>query len=187
MCKKSIVIITVLTLVISIIIQNPAYSEDTTPAENYDNLIGYYQCWLELASSPNNALNAVKAAEYLNGVVIWPGQIFSYNQVVGRRTKDRGFIFGQYMIPGGRHGWIVGGGICMTASILHQAVKTVPGLTPKERHNHVNPTNYLPQGEDAAIWWDKQDYKFSNDTDTPIKIIAGAENDYLYIKIENAI
>ncbi len=57
----------------------------------------------------------------------------------------------------------------MTASILHQAVKNA-GLEVIERHNHVTEVNYLPLGEDAAITWGVEDYRFKNTLNNPVRI-----------------
>jgi vancomycin resistance protein YoaR len=66
----------------------------------------------------------------------------------------------------------------MTASILHQAVKNA-GLKVVERHNHVTKVNYLPPGEDAAITWGVQDFRFKNTLKNPVRINVMFINDSL--------
>ena len=70
----------------------------------------------------------------------------------------------------------------MTAGILHQAVKS-SGMQVIERHNHVAPVGYLPSGEDAAVTWGVQDYRFRNNGEYPIKIKAGLNNQSLCVEI----
>ncbi len=132
--------------------------------------------------SPANAQNAVLAGKYLNDTVVEAGEIFSYNQTVGQRTEQRGFIAGLISSRSKQAVYSIGGGVCTTASILHQAVKAA-GLEVIERHNHVSPTSYLPQGEDAAIWYGVEDYRFRNNLENPIRINAEVIDDVLTISI----
>ncbi len=148
-----------------------------------DNLErGSYQIKIPSMVSPANAQNAVLAGKYLNGSIIEAGEVFSYNQTVGQRTSDRGFIAGIISSRSKKAVYSIGGGVCTTASILHQAVKA-SGLEVIERHNHVAPTSYLPQGEDAAIWYGVEDYRFRNNLGNPIRIDAGVSDNALKISI----
>ena len=154
-----------------------------TPISAYaaDKLIGYYSIPLSEATSENNAYNAVLALSFLNDKVLEPNQIFSFNETVGMRTVAKGFISGEIATVGSKE-YSIGGGICMSASTLHQAVKS-SGLEVIERHNHVSDVGYLPIGEDAAIWWNRQDYKFENNKENPIHIKAVVNNENLEISI----
>ncbi|UZQ81756.1 VanW family protein [Thermoanaerobacter sp. RKWS2] len=68
----------------------------------------------------NNIKNAVKALEYLNGKVVKPGEIFSFNKTVGKRTIERGFVEG-LSGSGGYYYPDVGGGVCQAATALYRA------------------------------------------------------------------
>ncbi len=149
-------------------------------AENLER--GSYQIKIPTMVSPANAQNAVLAGEYLNGTIVEAGEVFSYNQTVGQRTSDRGFIAGMISSRSKKAVYSIGGGVCTTASILHQAVKA-SGLEVIERHNHVAPTSYLPQGEDAAIWYGVEDYRFRNNLENSIRIDAGVADNALKISI----
>ncbi len=144
--------------------------------------LGSYRIRIASMVSPANAQNAVLAGTFLKGQVIQPGEIFSYNDTVGMRTAERGFIPGYISTTSSHPVKSIGGGVCTTASILHQAVKA-SGLKVIERHNHVAPTSYLPQGEDAAIWYGIEDYKFQNVLQNPVTIDAGVEEECLQITI----
>ncbi len=153
----------------------------TTSALATDEVIGSYRISLDQAVSPQNAVNALQAAQIINGAVVPAGDIFSYDQMVGPRDKNRGFVIGlisstQNDIRG------YGGGICMTSSILHQAVKSA-GLTVLERHNHVHPTTYLPVGEDAAITRGVEDYRFKNTRTYPLVVQAFQSDNTLEVNL----
>ncbi|MBE0467167.1 MAG: VanW family protein [Candidatus Desulforudis sp.] len=122
-------------------------------------------------SNHNNMLNAVKAAEYLNGTVLAPKQVFSYNATVGPRTAERDFVVG-YAISGGRHVPARGGGVCRTSTVLYGAVLDA-GLTVVERHAHSLPVGYVPVGRDATVSYGTADLKFRNNRPYPVWIEAG--------------
>lgn len=148
----------------------------------YDKLLGTFQLEIEDAVSPENAFNAIYAASMLNETIIDTTQIFSFNETIGQRTPERGFIRGiissrsKYPI----YDW--GGGICMSSSILHQAVKTA-NLTILERHNHVADVGYLPLGQDAAITWGVEDYRFFNNRPHPLVIKSYIDSEIIKISV----
>jgi len=133
------------------------------------------------AGSDPGSVNMVRAAELVNGTVIPPGGEFSFNKVVGPRTRERGFvesvsIFGDKRIPD------VGGGVCRTATLLHLAVEKA-GLIVTERHNHGLPVGYAAQGEDVAVAWELLDYRFRNNAKCNILVQAMLEGSCLKIKL----
>lgn len=152
------------------------------PAWGEEILRGCYGIKTSSMVSGANAHNAVLAGEILHGTVVETGEIFSYNRTVGQRTTQRGFIAGLISSRSIQAVYSVGGGVCTTASILHQAVKAA-GLEVIERHNHVSPTTYLPQGEDAAVWFGVEDYRFRNTLNNPIRIDARTKDGVLTIGI----
>lgn len=130
--------------------------------------------------------NIILSAKLINNKVINPGETFSYNETVGPRTISRGFTYGSSVAWTGRGYRLVpdvGGGVCRTATALHQAVKKA-GLIPIERHNHSIEVPYAKQGEDAAVWYGKWDYKFKNNLPYPVKIVAYADSEKVEVKIE---
>lgn len=143
--------------------------------------IGSYSIDLSIAVSPMNAENACLAGIMLDGAVVNPGDEFSFNDTVGRRTAAKGFSAGYIASQTSHSDMAVGGGVCMTASILHQAVKDA-GLEVLERHNHCIRISYLPLGEDAAVQYGVQDFRFRNNLNVPI-IIRTTVDDSLKIAI----
>lgn len=123
------------------------------------------------SSSANRLVNLRIACEQLNGLRIDPGQSFSYNETLGKRTKDKGYKRAP-AVSGGVHTMQLGGGICQVSTTLFNAVGTA-GLKITERHPHTIPSTYVKIGLDATVNWPNQDFQFTNDTDSPIYLVAG--------------
>jgi vancomycin resistance protein YoaR len=100
-------------------------------------------------------------ANFIDGTVIKPGQTFSYNDVVGPRTAEGGFLEGQ-MIVGSLVLPAIGGGVCQTATTLFNDAFQL-GLPILERHNHSLYISHYPLGRDATVSWGGPDFKFRND------------------------
>ncbi|HCF50253.1 MAG TPA: hypothetical protein DER60_08225 [Syntrophomonas sp.] len=125
--------------------------------------------------------NLTKAANIINGVMIKPGQVFSFNQTVGPRTGVTGYrdalvIVGDRFEPG------TGGGICQVSSTLYNAT-LLAGLEIVERYNHGLLVAYIPPGLDATVAYGLQDYRFRNNTDSPVYIRAVAGGGKLTITL----
>src|SRR6185312_13535050 len=119
-------------------------------------------------SSSNRIWNVHLLGDYLDGTIVKAGQTFSYNEVVGPRTIERGFregqmIFGGILIPS------IGGGVCQTATTIFNAAFEA-GLPVKERHNHSWYISHYPMGRDATVSWGGPDLVFKNDLDHALLI-----------------
>ena len=116
--------------------------------------------------------NLKMACKYINGkndgYILQPGQVFSYNAVVGERTRARGFTEAK-VIAGGGYVDGMGGGVCQGATTIFNAT-LLGNFVVVERHQHDLRSSYVPLGRDAAISWGVQDYKFKNNYNTPIRI-----------------
>lgn len=123
----------------------------------------------------SRATNIVVAAQLINGVVLQPGEEFSYNSIVMPTTAERGFVAGP-AIYGGKIVMAMGGGICQVSSTLNLAL-TDAGMTATERHNHSIEQPYAARGTDAAVSEGYKDYRFKNTKDYAIKIVASADNE----------
>jgi vancomycin resistance protein YoaR len=120
------------------------------------------------ASSSNRIWNVHLMARYIDGTIIKPGQVFSFNKVVGPRTPERGFVEGQ-MIFGSLLLPAIGGGVCQTATTLFNSAFEL-GLPVLERHNHSWYISHYPIGRDATVSWGGPDLKFRNNLDHAILI-----------------
>ncbi len=122
----------------------------------------------------NRANNIKLSSEKINGIIIMPGETFSYNQIVGKRTIDAGYAeAGAY--AGGKVVQEVGGGICQVSSTLYNAV-LYANLEVTERSNHYFECSYVSPGRDATVSWGGVDFKFKNTRKYPILIEMTAEN-----------
>ena len=119
-------------------------------------------------SSSNRIHNVQLMAEYIDGTIVKPGEVFSFNDRVGPRTVERGFREGQ-MIIGSLLLPSIGGGVCQTATTLFNNAFEL-GLPIVERHNHSFYISHYPMGRDATVSWGGPDFAFRNDLKTGILI-----------------
>ena len=128
---------------------------------------------------PPRTNNLVLACKAINNLILRPGETFSFNEVLGERTAEKGYQkAGAYA-----DGEIVeqlGGGICQVASTLYYCT-LYADLEVLEREEHMFTADYLPLGMDATVNWDTIDFRFRNNTDYPIRIEAVAEDSYVSI------
>jgi len=110
------------------------------------------------------------AARHINGTLLKPGDVFSYNKIVGPRDEDEGYREAPILVQG-RHDTGIAGGICQTSGTLFNAV-LASGLKIVERSNHSTPIGYLPVGLDATVSYGSLDLKFRNDTTAPVYVAA---------------
>jgi vancomycin resistance protein YoaR len=127
--------------------------------------------------------NIKLAVHELNNTLVRPGEEFSFNQVVGERTVERGYrpapIFvGEAVVPG------VGGGICQVSSTLYNVVLRSPKLVVTERVPHSRKVVYVPPGKDATVAWPHTDFKFRNDRSTPVVIRGAVAKGRVIIQID---
>ena len=132
-------------------------------------------------SEVNRTHNLTIATNVINGSIIRPGEIFSFNQTVGQRTMESGYkdamvIVGGKFVPG------LGGGICQVSSTLYNAC-LLAGLQIVERSNHNLTVVYVPLGQDATVAYGIQDFKFKNNTTSPIYVRTVAGGGYLTVNI----
>ncbi|MDD7796420.1 VanW family protein [Clostridium sp. 'White wine YQ'] len=132
-------------------------------------------------SSFERASNIELAAKLINGRILLPNDIFSFNEIVGNRTSDRGFMDAP-IIVGNKVESGLGGGICQVTSTLYNAILNC-GITPIERQNHNLPVSYVALGTDATVVWNSIDFKFKNTLEYPLLIEAKTTNRSLYINI----
>ena len=119
-------------------------------------------------SGRNNNLKLACAA--VNGLVLKPGEVFSYNATLGERTRAKGYQAASAYI-GGETVDTVGGGICQISSSLYYCA-LLADLEIVDRKNHGYVSSYMPKGMDATVSWPSLDFKFKNNMDYPIRIEA---------------
>ena len=122
------------------------------------------------ASNKNRSNNLKLAINKINGVVLMPGEEFSYNKVVGERSIAAGYkeakVYSNGQVVDG-----LGGGICQISSTLYNAV-VYANLDVTSRRNHQFVTSYVKAGLDATVVYGSTNFKFKNSRSHPIKIVG---------------
>lgn len=152
---------------IPLIITKPNKTTKEIGTEAFPDLLATFSTQYQ-SSNVNRTTNLKLAADKINGIVLLPGEEFSYNKTVGERTVQAGFkeaaVFNAGRVENG-----LGGGICQISSTLYDAV-VMADLDVTVRRNHQFVTSYVKAGADATVVWGSQDFKFKNTRKYPIKI-----------------
>lgn len=148
--------------------------------EAFPNLLSQFSTSFT-SSGYNRSNNIILSSAKLNGLVLMPGEEFSYNQAVGQRTKAAGFRkAGAY--SNGKVVQEVGGGICQVSSTLYNAV-LYANLEIVERTNHYFNPGYVKAGLDATVSWGGPDFRFKNNRNYPIRIVTDTSGKKLKVYI----
>ena len=125
-------------------------------------------------SDVNRTTNLRIACQKLDGKVVMPGEVFSYNKALGPRTAAAGYknakVYEAGQVVDG-----IGGGICQISSTLYNAI-LMANLEAVERSNHQFVTSYVSAGRDATVVYGVLDFKFKNTRKYPIRISASEKN-----------
>lgn len=132
-------------------------------------------------NTANGNHNMANALNRINGTMLQPGETFSFNGVVGRRTAANGFreagvISNGVLVDG------LGGGVCQASTTVYGAAIRA-GMEVVERGNHRWPSSYVPIGQDAMVSWGSQDMKFKNSLENPIYIKSYMSGTTLHVII----
>ncbi|MEH6994547.1 VanW family protein [Neobacillus drentensis] len=125
--------------------------------------------------------NIQLAVEAINNHVVFPGETFSFNSVVGKRTTEKGYEKAKVIVRG-EYAEDIGGGICQVSSTLFNAVDNA-GLKIVQRFSHSRHVPYIPPGRDATVSWYGPDFEFKNMYNQPILIQARTIGNLLVIKL----
>jgi vancomycin resistance protein YoaR len=125
--------------------------------------------------------NIELAVEAINNHVVFPGETFSFNRVVGKRTVEKGYKKAKVIVRG-EFAEDIGGGICQVSSTLFNAVDSA-GLKITQRFSHSRNVSYIPPGRDATVSWYGPDFEFLNTYHQPVLIRAKTVGHLLVIKL----
>lgn len=114
--------------------------------------------------------NIQLATEAINNTVVFPGESFSFNRIVGKRTAAKGYLKAKVIVRG-EYAEDIGGGICQVSSTLFNAVDSA-GLKIVQRFSHSRHVPYIPPGRDATVSWYGPDFVFRNSYHHPVLIRA---------------
>ncbi|MBM7553604.1 VanW family protein [Thalassobacillus pellis] len=131
--------------------------------------IGHYVTYFN-SHNKERSHNIKLAAKGIDSHVVFPGETFSFNKVVGKRTKEKGYKPAPVIVKGEVTEGI-GGGICQVSSTLYNAVDNA-GVKIKERYSHSKRVPYVPKGRDATVSWYGPDFTFKNDYNQPLLLRA---------------
>lgn len=173
------------TVTIPLEIKWPEVTGDTLRGLLYRDLLG--ACMTKFPNSgANRRSNLQLCASKIEGHIVYPGETFSYNEVVGARTEEAGFLPAPAYVDGAEKDEI-GGGACQISSTLYAAT-AFAGLETVERSNHVFKVSYMQRGTDATVTIPAEgkviDFKFRNNRNFPVKIVTEYNNDDSTINIE---
>ncbi|WP_417093738.1 VanW family protein [Intestinimonas timonensis] len=178
---------------VALTVTEPTVSTESLKELLFRDVLG--EASSSVSGSSNRKSNVKLSASVCDGIILLPGEVFSYNNTTGSRTADKGYLPAPSYV-GGKSTDEVGGGICQTSSTIYYAALN-SNLKIVERHNHMFAVGYVPDGMDATVWYGASDFRFENDTDYPIKIVTeyknsrltvqiyGTKTDDLYVKMTN--
>lgn len=132
-------------------------------------------------SEYGRSTNITIATNSINGTIIMPGQSFSFNGTVGRRTAAKGYQPAPVDI-GTKVSSDYGGGICQVSTSLYNAIIR-SNIKSTERNHHSIPSTYIPLGNDATVDWGNLDYKFTNTLGFPVFIESIVSNKILTFNV----
>lgn len=116
--------------------------------------------------------NMKLAASAINGEVIKPGAVFSFNTATGDTNLPQNGYRKAVAISGGKKVMEYGGGVCQVSSTLYgAAIRSNMAIT--NRSNHMWQSSYVPVGLDATVSYPYLDFQFKNPTEFPVYIVAG--------------
>ncbi|UOQ48991.1 VanW family protein [Gracilibacillus caseinilyticus] len=142
--------------------------------------IGQYVTYFN-SNKKERAHNIMLAAEAINNHVVFPGGTFSFNKVVGKRTKERGYLPAPEIVKGELTEGI-GGGICQVSSTLYNAIDRA-GVQVLERYSHSKKVPYVPPGRDATVSWYGPDFTFMNNYNQPLLIRSKKTGGSIYVEV----
>lgn len=143
-------------------------------------MLGHYVTYYN-SRNEERSHNIYLATAKINNTVIFPGEKFSFNRIVGKRTKAKGYLPAPVIVKGELSEGI-GGGICQVSSTLYNAVDQ-SGLEIVERYSHSKKVPYVPDGRDATVSWYGPDFTFKNKYNQPVLIRAQSGNGRMIVMI----
>lgn len=138
---------------------------------------------VDLQLQENKAVNLAIASPKVNKIVIQPGEVFSFWQLVGSPTEKNGYKMG-LTIKGGKPSKDIGGGMCQFTNLIHWMILHSP-LDIIEHHHHDSVDLFpdfnrvVPFGTGTSILYNYKDYRFKNSTNQPFQLIVYTTDEYL--------
>lgn len=165
---------------------NTYSTKDNNLINPEENLIATYTS--KSSYNENSRLNMHIAADYMNGIIVKPGETYSHLNVVHSGNDDK-YVESTIFVGDGKVGTGKGGGICQTSSTLYAAIVSAKekgintGLNVTAQAPHSGTVNYVPRKYEATVNSGTQDFCFRNMNDYSIKIVTKYEHNTLTVSI----
>ena len=158
----------------------PAQKISESPVYETEETLGEAQTPL-LDDGINRVSNINLACSRISGTALNPGEEFSFNASVGRRSYENGWLDAPVIINGEKS-YGAGGGVCQVSTTLYMAAVNA-GFTVTEHHSHSEPVAYAPADFDATVVYGAKDMKFVNSSENPVFLYAWTGNGKVFSKI----
>lgn len=160
-------------------VTQPDITKEALESVLFRDVLGEYCS--QVTGQDGRVTNVRLSAAAINGYVLDPGETFSYNDVVGKRTAARGYQAGPAYVNG-KTVMEIGGGICQTSSTLYLAC-LLANMEIVTRSPHGYVPAYVPWGMDSAVSWGGPEYRFSNNSAYPVKIVTEFDGEFLTVQL----
>lgn len=135
--------------------------------EKINGLIGQFST--DISSSSNDRKTNIRiSSNAISKKLLLPGESLDFNKTVGKVSTDKGYK-NAHVLKDGAYEDGLGGGMCQTSTTLYNALVRA-GVKILERHPHSRAANYVPKGQDGAVWYGLKNLRFENSYDFPIYI-----------------
>ncbi|MEU3602534.1 VanW family protein [Streptomyces sp. NPDC006798] len=158
---------------VATVVTQPKLTRESVAAMGLTETVSSFTANFETAAY--RTTNIGRAAELINGSTVLPGETWSFNDTVGERTPENGFVDG-IIILNDKYTKAAGGGVSTVATAVFNAM-FFAGVKPVEYGAHSFYIERYPEGREATVAWGSLDLRFKNDTGKAIQILAGADND----------
>ena len=128
---------------------------------------------------PERNRNLTLAIQAINGMVLAPGEEFSFNRTVGSRTEEKGYKEAIGYDENGEKTPTIGGGVCQVSSTLYMAARN-GDFEIVERHSHSHEVPYANSDNDATVSYEGYDFRFRNNRDKPVVIRMSTDDANVY-------
>lgn len=166
----------------SVVVSSPRRTARELAQLTFPKVLGHFDTrYSQSERYADRTYNLRRAAQQLDGTVLFPGEEFDFNQVVGARDEARGYKVAT-VIEDGELVDGIGGGTCQISGTLHGAV-FFSGLEILERYPHTRPSSYIKMGMDATVVYPTINFRFKNPFDFPVVVHQTVEDGRVYAEI----
>ncbi len=165
-------------------VMEPEITLEAYKAKYYGDRLAAYS--IRYTGNANRTTNLRLACEAIDGTVLEPDEIFSFNETVGQRTAEKGYKEGIIYADGGASESEIGGGICQIASMIYYCT-LMADFQIVEREPHMYVVSYVDPGMDATVYWGSLDFQFRNTNSTPVMINASVVDGLVSVSLSGTM